>query len=259
MRVEDSLEVVAPGEPLDRWREAIATDLCELAVLHDCELDADLVDALHSASFPRGLGLRLDGGPGRDAVDLLAAGLQALPLRPDQRTLDDLAADYAAIYLTYNLRASPFESVWTDPEALTLQESTFQVRDWYRRYGLVAEDWRLRADDHLVCQLQFVAHLLRVDEGQDEALSAAARFLDEHLLRWVDGFAMRVVSRCATPFYAGLASLTAAYLHEFRDLLARLTREPRPTAEEIEERMCPKTALAVDVPVPHVPGAGPSW
>lgn len=240
------------------WQEVLAADLSEFAVLHDRELDADLIGRLHAVAFPEGLGLRLQSERGREALALMALGLGAIPPHPDQGVLDELAADYAAIYLTYNLRASPCESVWTDPEGLTMQESTFQVRDWYRSYGLGVEDWRKRADDHLVYQLQFLAELLRIAEGQTTALQAA-RFLDEHLLRWIDGFALRVASRCATPFYAGLATLTAAYLDELRALLVPLSGEPRPTPAELEARMGSKGSVPADGPAPYVPGTGPSW
>ncbi len=258
MRAEGPLTGADPASGIP-WQEAIATDLSELAVLHDRELDGELIAGLHAVAFPEGLGLRLTSDRGREALALMAAGLGALSTQPDQGALDDLAADYAAIYLTYNLRASPCESVWTDPEGLMMQESAFQVRDWYRAYGLGVEDWRKRADDHLVCQLQFLAQLLRISQGQAEALSAAARFLDEHLLRWIDGFALRVAKGCATPFYGGLAVLTAAYLDELRELLVRLTGEPRPTPAEVEERMRTKGSVAVAAPGPYVPGTGPSW
>jgi len=83
--------------------------------------------------------------------------------------------------------------------------------------------------------------------------------MDEHLLRWIGEFARRIGQRCSTRFYAGLALLTAAYLDELRDLLAELTDDPRPTPEEIEERMKPKLSMPVAGPESFVPGAAPSW
>ena len=49
---------------------------------------------------------------------------------------DDLDADFAGIYLTHALRASPCESVWLDEENLMMQGPSFAVRDCYRRHGL---------------------------------------------------------------------------------------------------------------------------
>lgn len=53
-------------------------------------------------------------------------------------------------------------------------------------------------------------------------------------------FASRVAGRCESAFYAGLVLLVAQYLDELRDLLAQIVAEPRPSAEEIEQRMKPK-------------------
>jgi TorA maturation chaperone TorD len=136
-----------------------------------------------------------------------------------------------------------------------MQAPMFQVREIYRRHGLGVADWRKRSEDHLVVELLFVARLLQ--NAQADSLGEAARFMDEHLLRWLPQFGERVAKRCATPFYAAAAWLTAAYCDELRDCLAEIMGEPRPSAEEIEARMRPKAAQTV--PVKFVPGVAPSW
>ena len=244
--------------PLAALREAVAEDLMTLAVMHDRELDGERILALWDIGFEEFLGLRLLRREGREALGLFHRGLTDIPGVLDQQTLDVLAAEYADIYLNNSYGASPVESVWIDEDGLIMQEPMFQVRDWYRRYDLAVPDWRKRTDDHLVHQLQFLSRLL--GPGQPEApLQEAARFMDEHLLRWVGRFAERIGQRCSTRFYAGLALLTAGYLEELRDLLAELTEEPRPTSEEVEERMKPKLSVQVAGPAPFVPGAAPSW
>ncbi len=248
-----------PGHDEDRWPglcSAVAHDLMALAVLHHGELDTALVEDLRCTGFPNGLRLQLRSDQGQEAVSLVGESLQALPETVDKAALDELAADYADIYLTHALGASPCESVWIDEEGLAMQEPMFQVREYYRRHGLNVRDWRKRSDDHLVHQLQFLS-LLFARAGR-EHLVEAARFMDEHLLRWLPGFAARVASRCATPLYAGLAMLSMAYADELRDLLAEILGESRPSAEEIEERMRPRVTAEVPPPA-YVPGAGPTW
>ncbi|NIO42018.1 MAG: dehydrogenase, partial [Burkholderiales bacterium] len=184
-----------------------------------------------------------------EALDLIDA-------EPEQWVFDELAADYAAIYLNHKYLASPCESVWIDPEGLALQVATFQIRSWYRRYGLRVENWRTRSDDHLVAQLHFLEILFgRIDECE---IGEIGRFMDEHLLRWLPNFAARVAERCATRFYAGAGLLTASYCEAVRDLIAEITGEPRPSAEEIEQRMNPKTQNEA-VPIAFHPGLKPSW
>lgn len=247
-----------PPPTLSDPRTAAAEDLLTLALLHDRELERDLIHVLWRDCYEDFLGLRLRGERATAALVLFREGLTEIPTELCQASLDRLAADYADIYLTYGLRASPCESVWLDEDNLVLQEPMFRVRDWYRRYGLAVTDWRKRSDDHLVYQLRFLAQLLDGEDGP-AALEEVARFMDEHLLRWIDGFAERVAARCATRLYAGLALLTAAYLDELRDLLAALTGEARPTAEEVEARFAPVPALSREVEGPYVPGVTPSW
>lgn len=243
-------------ETLGELREAVAQDLLVLAALHHMELDDALLAGLAEAGFPDGLGLRLLGEESGRALELMREALAELP-RPLTPVLrDELAADYAAIYLTYAYQASPYESVWLDQENLAMQAPMFQVREFYRLFDLVAADWRTRPDDHLVLELQFLAALFR--DSHPQALAEAARFLDSHLLRWLPRFGQRVAARCATPFYAGAARLSAAYCDELRDLLAEMLGEARPSAEEVEARMRPRPAPTV-APVPFVPGLAPSW
>ena len=253
------LREVGPAEgPLDRFRRAVGQDLALLARLHDRELDRPLVLELWSHCYEDFLALKLDTKRGRSTVELFREGLTEIPAACGPETLDRLAADFAGIYLTYGFRASPCESVWLDEDHLTMQEPMFGVRDWYRRHGLGVEDWRQRTDDHLVNQLLFIAHLI-TEDAEGAGLEEAARFMDEHLLRWIEDFALRVASRCETSFYAGVVLLTAAYVDELRDLLAQILETPRPTSEEIAERLRANRPAPVEVEGPYVPGVAPSW
>lgn len=245
---------------LDGWLRdlchAMADDLNMLASLHNVEPDSELLETLRSQKFPSGLGLKLESDQGGQACKIMAAALEALPGPVGEEAINELAADYASIYLNHGIQASPEESVWIDEENLTYQDTMFQVRDWYARYGLSAPNWRTRPDDHLVLELQFIAHLISSAVTQ-EGLGKAARFMDEHLLRWLMPFAGRVVARCETPYFAAAAMLTSVYCEELRDLLAEILDEPRPSQEEIDQRMKPKHKPE-PVPVRFMPGMGPA-
>ena len=254
--VAEELEIQAG--PVVRFRAAVAEDLRSLTLLHDHELEREVIMDLWRNCYEGFLGLRLETVKGREAVALLRKGLTDIPVFLSSKTMDTLAAEYADIYLNHSFGASPCESVWLDDDHLSMQEPMFQVRAWYQRYGLVVADWRKRTDDHLVNQMLFLAHLLDPEAVQG-SLSETARFMDEHILRWIGDFAERIAGRCKTRFYAGLAMLTAVYLSELRGLLAELAGEPVPSPEEIAERMRPKVTVAVESPGRYVPGVAPSW
>lgn len=194
-------------------REA-AEDLRTLAWLHAAERNVVTWRALHRAGFPLGLTLAVPDG---EAVQGLDQALGQLPDPEDAVTLradDELAADYADIYLTHALKASPYESVWRDEDHLMMQGPTFAVRAVYRRHGMAVPGRRGMPDDHLAHELAFIAHLL--DQGD---AAAARQFLDEHLLTWLPAFAGRVAQRARTTVYAGLATLTLEACNCLRDRL----------------------------------------
>jgi TorA maturation chaperone TorD len=244
---------------------AIAQDLSQLAALHNQELDTPAICSLQQVDFPAGFGLCLQSELAAEAASLLNVALEELGNDPDEAAVDELAADYANIFLNNTLHSSPFESVWLDEDGLAMQQPMFQVRDWYRRYDIVVENWRRRADDYLGYQLAFLSHLFMAcgkmpdDELPVNILQDAASFMDEHLLRWLLEFAQRIAHRCTTPFYAGLVMLTAAYAEELRELLADILGVARPSPEIIKERMKPRISVAVEPPAPYVPGSAPSW
>jgi TorA maturation chaperone TorD len=199
-----------PAGNADPWPGMAAEDLRTLAWLHASERTPQVLAELYANGFPATLTLTAPGNVWPCAMDAALAALASSRCDDEQPELpasseDDLAADFAAIYLTHALRASPHESVWRDEDHLMLQEPTFAVRAFYHRHGVQAADWRQRADDHLVTELEFTALLL--ERGD---LKEAARFLKTHLLTWLPSFATRVSQRAATPFYAALAGLTLA-------------------------------------------------
>lgn len=238
--------------------EALADDAETLAVLHDREIDPQMLKGLRTVGFPDNLALLPSTDASRKAWRLMAAAIGGLPAEFDEEELDRLAADYAAIYLTAAYGASPSESTWTDEDHLVCQEAMFQLREIHRAAGLAAADWRRRSDDHLVLQLAHLAHAFK-GARQAEDWRRIAGILDEHLLRWLPDFAGRVAHRCETPFYAGLAMLTAAWVDQLRDLIADYLAERRPSREEIEKRLKPSHGIEGAVaPLTYVPGVGPT-
>lgn len=238
------------------YRVAIAEDAESLAALHDRELTPKLFAALRETCFPECLGLMPATVPATAAWRAMRYTLSLQASEPHVRWFDNLAADYAAIYLTNDYGASPLESVWLDDEHLTCQDAMFELRAIYAAAGLATRNWRKRPDDHLVLQLLYVAHAARNAETPEE-WGALANMLDEHLLRWIDDFASRIVARSGANFYSSLAVLTAAWLDTLRTLIARHLGEARPTREAVALRLKPPVRSNV-VPMAFMPGLGPT-
>ena len=231
---------------------ALADDLAQLIRLHDRELDAAILAALRVADFPDGLALPPEGEAGQLAYANMAAAVG------EETTLDELAADFAAIYLNNSLGASPYESVWLSDDHLACAAPMFELRERYAAIGLQAADWRSRFDDHFVLQLQYLRHVL-LDPA---ARGLAPGFIDEHVGFWFPDFAQRVSAHCATSFYAALAELTHVWLIRCRELLGEILGQAVPSRQLLSERIHRKLALekAEVAPIRFMPGAqGPSW
>jgi len=242
-------------DSINDFCSAIADDLNMLAALHENEVEERLLNAMDISDFPMQLGLRMRTDLALDAQRLMKEALDDLTRPFDKETIDTLAADYADIYLSYTFRASPYESVWLDAENLERQAPMFEVRDWYERFDVAVPDWRIRADDHLMHQLQFLAFLFSQEEHQKNIVEIA-KFMDQHLLKWLDSFAQRVAERCATKYFAAVALLTAAYCEELRETLVNVFELERQIPDEKNETQALNEIN--EVPSQFMPGMGPT-
>jgi putative dimethyl sulfoxide reductase chaperone len=141
-----------------------------------------------------------------------------------------LQMEYAHLFMGPGpVVAPPWESVYFSQDRLLFQKETFQVRDWYSRFGRTVPNVQSEPDDHIGLELSFVAHLaelgLHALQAQDrerfgEALEAQRCFLVEHLLRWGPGWCSRVSAISASEFYRGVALLTRGGLSEISERLS---------------------------------------
>lgn len=199
--------------------QAIADDALTLVALHDRELTSEVIAALRGVNFPMNLGLLPMAGEQQDCWQQMQMAIRALPDPVSSDQLDDLAADYAAIYLTGAYQASPYESVWTDDEHLMCQASMFTLRKKYADAGLMVANWRSRPDDHFIFQLLFIAHLVQ-QATSNQDWKAIADFLDQHLLAWYPKFVTLIAQRSQNQFYVMLNLLTAAWAQSLRAAIA---------------------------------------
>ena len=256
MTAAATTRAASTGNLLATFGAAVAADLSLLASLHGRELDAETARSLRRMRFPLSLVIDAKGSETESVRTMLFEEICRWPSDFPATLRDELAADYAAIYLNNYCNASPQESYWLDEDHLAWQAPMFAVREAYRSHGLEVRNWRIQADDHLTPQLEFVAWLLS-DADADGRLAETAAFLDEHLLLWLEDFATRVARRCETPFYAGLALLSWHYVDALRNILAEILDTPRPDREQTLQRL--KRERSTPEPVKFMPGVSESW
>ncbi|PIE18283.1 MAG: hypothetical protein CSA65_05075 [Proteobacteria bacterium] len=228
---------------------ATASEVLDLLIrLHDREVDAAFLQGMRDHDLAGWLSGVLVSQHGQDAA---AALCEALAVDAD---MDLLAAEYADLYLTHGYRVSPSGSVWMTEDHLERQLPMFDVREWYDHYDVTVPNWRVRADDHLVHELQFVSFLCA--HGNGVAAADAANFLDQHVLPWLPEFCRQAAKRVEQPLYAALMALTLAVLDELRDMLAEITG----IARNVRVAAPPKAHREADEEdVAYMPGLAESW
>lgn len=181
--------------------------------------DAAFVAALRAASADR---------PAEDPLAPFFAELASA----DETLRIDLAADYNRLYLGMGPHpVPPYESVYTSPEGLLMQDARDEVLAAYRSQGLDAPDDFNLPEDHLALECAFAAELAertaaafeRGDREAVDGLVACQRaFVEEHLSAWVPAFADDAEKRARTSFYRGLAALAREQVEADRAVLAEL-------------------------------------
>ncbi len=136
--------------------------------------------------------------------------------------MEQLKTEYTRLFIgPTKLPAPPWESVYRSKQGLLFQESTLAVREFYRKFNMLPQDYPHVADDSLALELHFMAKLsekaldaLRADRMEDlnYYLNGQNIFLQSHLLVWVPKFLERMADAPSDLMYPQLALVTDDFL-----------------------------------------------
>ncbi|MEG1830997.1 MAG: molecular chaperone TorD family protein [Raoultibacter sp.] len=161
-----------------------------------------------------------------DALSAFVAGLQDADL---EALKVDLGAEYVRVLLNMGPSpVAPYESVYTSPEKLLMQDARDEVVAAYRREGLVATTDTSEPEDHLATEFEFMAYLcekafLAAEEGNCEMLAhhvaAQKDFFTQHIVPWVPLFCDDFDKQVKTEYYKALSNLTRQHIAMDDDFL----------------------------------------
>lgn len=153
----------------------------------------------------------------------------------------DLAVDYARTFLAAGISngtaAFPYESVYTSPERLIMQDARDEVRAIYREHGLGVAEGYVEPEDHIAFELEFMGYLaqkaatLCEEQGEEGAAPLVAEqlsFLTDHVLRWLPEFAADIERYAQTDFYRAIGKMTLGYALLDRALLDGMVEGTKP-------------------------------
>lgn len=186
-----------------------------LSRLYLLEVDAALWQGLNKLRFP----IESAAGDLKAGYQTVAAYLKENDSTEESAVLDDLAVDYARIFLSAGVAqgkaAFPYESVYTSRKHLVMQDSRCDVVALYGKKGITpAKDNYHVPEDHLGYLLEYMARLC-----DEDAVEEQKAFLKGHLLNWVSAFTVDMGKYAATDFYRGLAKVTRGFLQLEQDVL----------------------------------------
>ena len=211
----------------EQTREAIELLLCNRLFLYSLmhklfgrEPDAELLNILTEEHT--GEAFALLSKEEKDIMDRTAAFLKEIrEEKQNPAFLEEAKDEYTRLFIgPVSLVAPPWESVYGQKDAMLFQESTLEVRNTYRQFGLIPEGYPHVADDSLALELHFMALLAQrgLDAfyaGKNDDLSAdSADFLKKHLLVWVPKFLERMKGARSNILYPQMCLVLDEFLRK---------------------------------------------
>ncbi len=195
-----------------------------LSRLYAKEVDDALLEQLRRANFPVHSGSDLADEGNR----LMATYLSNIW----SGTLQELAVDYVHAFIGSGMdafsAAYPYESVYTSPKRLMMQEARDEVLAIYRSQALdKAKTWK-ESEDHIAMECEFMAAMATrtaevCREGGEDKVESLLRvqynFLEDHLYAWTGMMTCDMRKFARTDFYKGLADYTDGFLTSDVELL----------------------------------------
>lgn len=131
------------------------------------------------------------------------------------------------------LHASPWESAHVTGKRASFKFDVLDIREAYKRAGLLPERYRQVSDDYVGLELDFMTKLAQFALESYQAgdmnicvrwLQQAEEFLHQHLLKWIDSLAVDIRGHYGVCLYASITELVSLYakrdFHLIADLLA---------------------------------------
>ena len=155
-------------------------------------------------------------------------------------SLDDLAADFASTFLgpgrAEGEAAFPYESVYTSPKRIMMQDAWSEVSQLYRDKGLELgnlQDGLM--EDHIAIELEYMAFLCDETCHHTEQLFGLEEqrgFLNRHLLNWIPEFCLDIKRYADTEFYRMVGQLTTGFIQFDSFLLETMISELKARSNE---------------------------
>ncbi len=189
-----------------------------LAMVYRQEVNSDFLEQIKD---PRFLGVLSDLGIQFDD-DFFE--------KPEKELLEDLAVEYARLFLGPGRHISPHESIHHEKDnskwGQLWGDATVEVKKFIETTGLDYQPDYKGLPDHISVELEFMQQLTLREEqawGDSDTDGAAycrkieEKFIEEHMVPWVPAFCEKVMQEAELPFYKNLAAITRNFIEFEKD------------------------------------------
>ncbi|GBD95216.1 MAG TPA: hypothetical protein ENG83_05480 [Nitrospirae bacterium] len=145
--------------------------------------------------------------------------------KPDKELLEDLAVEYARLFLGPDKHISPHESVHhkrDDGDWGNLWgKSTVEIKKFIETAGLEYKPEYSGLPDHISVELEFMHEVTgrearaweeKDSEGAIYCIKMEKKFIEEHLVKWIPVFCDKIISEAELSFYREMAKLTGQFI-----------------------------------------------
>jgi len=159
--------------------------------------------------------------------------------KPEKELLENLAVEYAYLFIGPGKHISPHESVHHQKEGVQSGqlwgELTAEVKKIIESSGLEYKSEYTGMPDHISVELEFMQHVIQREaqarEAEDDqaallCLKNEKQFVDEHLFCWIPDFCEKVIKAAESPFYREMARLTRSFIEFEAQELKKFEEDP---------------------------------
>ena len=195
-----------------------------LAAIYRQELTSELIQQMKGSRFQEilsTLGIELSNGFFK---------------KPEKELLENLAVEYAYLFIGPGKHISPHESVHHQKEGVPSGqlwgELTAEVKRIIESAGLEYKSEYTGMPDHISVELEFMQQVVQREaqawEANDDetarlCLKNEKIFIGEHLGGWIPDFCEKVIEAAEVPFYREMARLTRSFIEFEKQELKKLT------------------------------------
>ena len=193
------------------------------------EVDEKQLQVLKKVRFPEVEGMEDSDMDLREGYQLLSQYVNDLT----KEGLDDLAADYAKVFLAAGDAAGhaafPYESVYVDKKHQIGGSTAMKMKALYLERGFEPDPLMYRTmDDNIGLILEYMAILceetLEAAEADDpekgkDLLKQQRKIVKEHLTNWVFSFTSDIMKFAETDFYKSIAKITNGFIKKEKEYL----------------------------------------